>query len=240
MSTPIDCKNPVLKKGGHNVTSDYGPRGSGFHKGIDLVATGNKCDYIIAFADGKCTISKYSSSAGNYVEIDHGKGIKTRYLHMKNLPTIKVGANVKRGETLGYMGNTGDSQGAHLHFDININGSFVDPKPYLKGEKTFDASITVKEWQTAAVADGFKFPKYGCDGKWGAECEAVAKEAVCKKRLLYKYKNLTKIVQTVVGVTADGKFGTNTKAAVVTYQKSHGLTADGAVGVKTWKKILEV
>ena len=101
-------------------------------------------------------------------------------------------------------------------------------------------SISVSEWQKAAVADGFKFPKYGCDGKWGSECEAVAKQAVCKKRLIYKYKNLTKIIQEAVSVDVDGKFGNDTKNAVIKWQKLMGLIADGVVGYNTWKKILGV
>ncbi len=98
----------------------------------------------------------------------------------------------------------------------------------------------VLDWQKAAIKDGFKFSKYGAAGKWGSECEKVAKEAVCKKRLTYKYKNLTKIVQNAVGVEDDGKFGNGTKTAVIKYQKKHGLTQDGAVGLATWKKILGV
>lgn len=98
----------------------------------------------------------------------------------------------------------------------------------------------VLKWQLAAIADGFKFQKYGADGKWGKECESVAKKAICKKRLTYKYKNLTKIVQKAVGVKADGKFGKDTKAAVIKWQKLMGLYADGAVGIETWKKILGV
>ena len=101
-------------------------------------------------------------------------------------------------------------------------------------------SVTVLEWQKAAILDGFKFAKYGADGEWGAECESVAKQAICKKRLIYKYKNLTKIVQMAVGVEADGMFGKDTEAAVIKWQKLMGLTADGCVGINTWKKILGV
>lgn len=101
--------------------------------------------------------------------------------------------------------------------------------------------VTVLEWQKAAIKDGFKFPKYGADGKWGAECESVAKKAVVKKQIIgYKYPELTKIVQKVVGVTVDGKCGSKTKTAIKTYQKQNGLTADGCVGLKTWKKILGI
>lgn len=109
----------------------------------------------------------------------------------------------------------------------------------IKSEES-ETNISVREWQKAAIADGFKFPKYGADGKWGAECESVAKEAICKKRLTYKYKNLTKIVQKAVGVKVDGKFGNDTKNAVIKWQKLMGLTADGDVGINTWKKILGV
>lgn len=106
--------------------------------------------------------------------------------------------------------------------------------------KTPKKENKVLEWQKAAIKDGFKFAKYGADGQWGSECVAVAKKAICKKRITYKYKNLTKIVQKAVGVQADGKFGKDTKNAVIKVQKLFGLKADGCVGLETWKKILGV
>ena len=113
-------------------------------------------------------------------------------------------------------------------------------KPVVK-PATPKVKVAVQAWQKAAIADGFKFPKYGADGAWGQECIDVAKKAICKKHLVgYKNKNLTKIVQKAVGVTADGLFGNNTKKAVIAYQKKKGLTADGIVGLNTWKKILGV
>ena len=99
---------------------------------------------------------------------------------------------------------------------------------------------SVKEWQIAAMADGFKFPKYGADGKWGSECESVASQANCFQRTIHKNKNLTQIVQRVVGVDVDGKFGNLTKAAVIKYQKANGLAADGIVGTQTYKKMLGI
>lgn len=109
------------------------------------------------------------------------------------------------------------------------------PKPIAS------ASSYIMEWQKAAIADGYSFPKYGADGEWGSECEAVAKKAVCQRCYWpWKNKNLTKIVQKAVGVTADGKFGNDTKAAVIKWQKLMGLSADGVVGINTWKKILGI
>ncbi len=99
---------------------------------------------------------------------------------------------------------------------------------------------TVLEWQKAAIADGFLFPKYGADGEWGAECEYVAKIALVQRRKTYMYKNLTKIVQKVVGAKADGLCGIATDNAIKTYQKKNGLVVDGCVGLNTWKKILGV
>lgn len=144
-------------------------------------------------------------------------------------------------------GNTSSENG------VIANGGCVAWKRYSRdynriygyGRPNYDAEPetykpSVKEWQTAAIADGFKFPKYGADGVWGAECESVAKKAVCKKRITYKYKTLTKIVQKVVGVKADGLYGNDTKNAVIKYQKAHGLSADGEVGLNTWKKMLGV
>lgn len=99
---------------------------------------------------------------------------------------------------------------------------------------------TVLEWQKAAIADGFKFPKYGADGEWGSECAGVATKAIVKKRWRYTNKNLTKIVQRVVGVKVDGLCGKDTRNAIIAYQKKNGLTADGEVGINTWKKILGI
>ena len=131
---------------------------------------------------------------------------------------------------------------------LTVNGRYIrgygipkyDKEVVKPATTTSKVNSKVLEWQQSAIKDGFKFPKYGADGQWGAECESVAKKAICKKRLIYTNKNLTKIVQRIVGVTADGLFGKDTRNAVIAYQKKNGLVADGEVGINTWKKLLSV
>lgn len=113
------------------------------------------------------------------------------------------------------------------------------------GKKKSEEKHSVLEFQRAAVKDGFSFPKYGADGEWGTECESVAKKAVIKRRRedgknVYKYPNLTKIVQDVVGSEADGKCGEDTENHIISWQNENGLVADGCVGLDSWKKILGI
>lgn len=110
--------------------------------------------------------------------------------------------------------------------------------PYITYRE--QAALSVRQWQQAAIADGFAFPKFGADGIWGAECAAVAARAVCRRRGQYLYPNLTRLVQQAVNVAADGKFGPKTEEAVQAWQRHHGLIADGQVGILTWKKLMEV
>ena len=98
----------------------------------------------------------------------------------------------------------------------------------------------VLEFQQAASADGFKFPKYGCDGKFGSETESVMRKCVVKRRLIHKYKNATKLVQRLLGIQQDGLAGKQTDAAIRKFQKDNGLIVDRAVDVCTWKKLLSI
>lgn len=100
--------------------------------------------------------------------------------------------------------------------------------------------ISVLEWQKAAIKDGFSFPQYGADGYWGAECEMVARQAVVMWRSTFIYRNLTKLVQEYLGITADGLCGEETDEAIAKWQRENDLVADGAVGIRAWKKMLGV
>ena len=72
----------------------------------------------------------YSSSAGNYIMIAHGKRLYTVYMHCSRL-AVKEGDSVVQGQTIGYAGSTGISTGSHLHFGVSKNGSYVNPLNYV-------------------------------------------------------------------------------------------------------------
>mgnify|MGYP000854052963 CR=1 FL=1 len=111
------------------ITSSYGTRGSGFHRGIDI--NGNTGDPIRAAGDGKVIEAGWSGGYGKLIAIKHSGGIVTRYAHCSTL-NVKPGERVARGEVIGRVGNTGHSTGSHLHFEVLINGKTVNPTKYLR------------------------------------------------------------------------------------------------------------
>lgn len=98
------------------------------HNGVDMAcAQGTP---IYAAKSGKVTIAKYSSSAGNYVSINHGDGFSSIYMHMTH-SIVTPGTYVNAGQVIGYVGSTGISTGPHLHFGISYNGTYVNPMAYI-------------------------------------------------------------------------------------------------------------
>lgn len=99
-----------------------------FHTGVDLAA--NKGDPIYAIASGTVTSASYSDAYGYNVSISHGNGYGSMYAHMTSY-TVSAGQYVSQGEIIGYVGTTGWSTGPHLHFEIYVNGSTVNPMDYV-------------------------------------------------------------------------------------------------------------
>lgn len=122
---PLDnytlCDNYGLRI--HPITS-----ARDFHNGLDLGAPYNSNVY--ASGSGTVTFSAYSGGYGNVVMIDHGYGLTSVYAHCKKL-LVKRGDKVKQGDLIAYVGSTGSSTGPHTHFEIKLNGSFVDPLKFL-------------------------------------------------------------------------------------------------------------
>jgi murein DD-endopeptidase MepM/ murein hydrolase activator NlpD len=117
------------------VTSEFGSRqspftsGVEFHKGLDISTQFGKA--IIAPADGIVAKSAYDPQDGNYIKIEHGHGFETAYLHLSRI-AVKQGMRVKKGELIGYVGDTGRSTGSHLHYSVLVNGIQVNPRRYLR------------------------------------------------------------------------------------------------------------
>lgn len=143
----------VLKSGNHRVTSGYGNRSGGFHNGIDIVKYHSSLDYIIAHTDGVVVdvqdglnnrqgdLSK--KGYGNMVKLSHN-GYYTLYAHMKKGLSLKIGDKVKKGDTIGYMGNSGNSYGAHLHFEVWRGTTRIDPTSYLTNDLPGEVTSTYK------------------------------------------------------------------------------------------------
>lgn len=118
------------------VTSKFGMRDHPLfgderpHTGIDIGAQAGA--EVIAADSGTVAVATYSSSYGNYVTIYHSNGDYTLYAHMSSL-TVTAGQNVTQGDVIGYVGSTGWASGPHLHFEIRVNGSTVDPTSYFSG-----------------------------------------------------------------------------------------------------------
>ncbi len=118
----------------HYISSPFGNRlhpilkKYKMHTGVDIAAATGK--NIVAAATGKVITSKYLTGYGYTIMIDHGGGIVTLYGHCSKL-IAKQGDIVKRGDTIAKVGSTGDSTGPHLHFEVRVNGDYVDPMSYF-------------------------------------------------------------------------------------------------------------
>ncbi len=130
--------------GHYVISSGYGSRWGSFHAGIDIsdgatmgaavtAAAGGTVSYVATGCShnyGKDSSCGCNGGYGNYLLIDHGNGMTTLYAHLGSV-NVSQGQYVSAGEMVGVAGSTGWSTGAHLHFEVRINGSTVDPQGYL-------------------------------------------------------------------------------------------------------------
>lgn len=108
---------------------NIGSGGGRQHSGVDLA--NHDGGFIYAAGDGWIAVADYRSGYGNYIEIDHGNGVRTRYGHMAEFdPNLRAGVRLTAGEPIGRMGMTGNATGVHLHYDVVIDGLLVDPINY--------------------------------------------------------------------------------------------------------------
>ncbi|SMQ76839.1 Peptidase family M23 [Sphingopyxis terrae subsp. ummariensis] len=109
------------------------------HNGVDIPAPYGTPIY--ATADGIVGRAQRLGGYGNYVEIEHGNAIETRYGHMSSF-VVQPGQQVKKGDVIGYVGSTGRSTGNHLHYEVRIDGEPVNPMPFVRSDSMTIAALT--------------------------------------------------------------------------------------------------
>lgn len=113
------------------ISSRFGARSSirsSVHTGLDIASP--KGTPISAASSGVVTYAGFKGAYGNLIVIDHGNGVQTYYAHCNSL-NVSAGQNVNQGDTIGYVGSTGNSTGPHLHLEVRINGVAQNPQNYL-------------------------------------------------------------------------------------------------------------
>jgi murein DD-endopeptidase MepM/ murein hydrolase activator NlpD len=139
-----------------SFTSGFGTRSDPFqgraamHAGIDLA--GPVGTSIYATADGVVGRSEWAGGYGNLIELDHGKGIQTRYGHLSS-SMVRAGQRVKRGDLIARMGSTGRSTGSHLHYEVRIDGKPVNPVPFMQSNDYLQ-SVQARAAIASSVAVG--------------------------------------------------------------------------------------
>ncbi len=135
-------------------TSRFGVRtdpfrgGAAMHSGVDI--PGAYASPIYATADGVVGRTGWVGGYGNLVELEHGKGIQTRYGHLSSI-MVAAGKKVKRGDLIALMGSTGRSTGNHLHYEVRIDGRAVNPTPFLQ---TSDYLLAMQRRNTGLAMGG--------------------------------------------------------------------------------------
>ena len=137
-----EVQGPMINSEGYNVplnnytiSSPFGARGGEFHRGLDMAAA--QGEPIHATKAGKVLKAEYHYSWGNYVVIEHEDGMTTLYAHQQQY-IVKAGDQVEQGQTIGYVGSTGNSTGSHLHVEVCRDsslsqGMLIDPQSVLFG-----------------------------------------------------------------------------------------------------------
>ena len=186
-------KTRVLESGMCEITQSYQEG----HGGIDLVREGYRLDNITAHSDGtvvqvidnvNVTTPNEPTNPGNMIRIEHGNGYQTRYLHLAyNSIKLRVGDKVREGQVIGFMGNTGNAFGAHLHFEVLKDSNRIDPTEYL--DKDFPQNNNVNVYyRVRTIKHGWLPEVKNLDDYAGFENSPITDVAIRVDRGTIRYR----------------------------------------------------
>ena len=176
----------VLQKGTNKITQGY----KSAHKAVDLGRGHLTGEPVIAHSSGVVIFcqtghknnkgAKGNASYGNCVKLDHGDGYATLYAHLATVK-VKNGEAVKQGQVIGTMGNTGNSYGIHLHFEVRKNNVHIDPTPYLDADlpKTEKPTVTYRAYTNRWLPWVTDYQNHNADGYAGVVGQPLS--ALCAK-----------------------------------------------------------
>lgn len=240
-----------------NLTRNFGdPRGDGrIHEGLDIMAPQDAP--IVTPTDAVVIRVGTGASAGNYVYTANPGGETFAYLHLSSFaPNIQEGDEIKKGALIGYVGDTGNAVGGapHLHFEIRDNNGFIDPFTRLARifpladkiqymnnilnnagsvKSTIENNIITLYRKELILAQTLNIALPASITE-ALKIKTITEISTMARTLkLGSVGNDVKLLQTILGISADGSFGPKTKAAVGAFQLSKNLTPDGVFGPKS-------
>ncbi len=220
---------------GYRITSPFGYRIHpitklrAFHTGIDLVKSHRAP--IHAFVGGLVLHARMGATGsgfggyGNVVAIQDSKGSLHVYAHLDSC-AVRIGQNVKAGQVIGYQGNTGNSTGSHLHYEVRKKSEPKAPYGWIadRVNNCYEPTKYLRDFNKTTVTTS---KNYLSKGDTGPKVTTIQQGLIKLGYDLGKYG-------------ADGKFGNDTDAALKKFQTAHKLTVDGKFGVKSEAKLNEL
>ena len=153
----LDMTTAFVPSASRRISAPYGIRTYRMHRGVDLgLCHGEDRTIVAAFAGVVTKVRNQGRRRGygKYVILDHGNGLTTLYAHLASWQ-VNVGDTLQAGDTIGVGGNTGRSFGAHLHFEMRFNGTYIDPATVFNFEEgTFINALTTIEQQQLLAVEG--------------------------------------------------------------------------------------
>lgn len=237
-----------------NLTRNFGdPRSGGRkHEGLDIMAP--RGALIVTPTDAVVIRVGSGSSSGNYVYTANPGGETFAYMHLDKMADVDEGDELEKGDFIGFVGNTGNASGGatHLHFEVREDNEGTDPYPRIKSifpmadkieylgkildnaknEKTLAESVVYLYRKDLLLAKSLNItlPK-AIETAFGTTLTTV--QTISRTLVSGMSGDDVRLLQSALGISADGSFGPKTKAALIAFQTSHGLKGTGELDSNT-------